>query len=99
TNVPGIVPGNEYRFQIATAYTNGLEDRDNNGMPDTGDFMSPLSVTTSWATAIRPAVIIDPIQGTEVDTSQLNVTWEQTPGADEYVIWVSSDPKFKTKKV
>jgi hypothetical protein len=94
-NVPGIVPGNEYRYQIATAYTNGLEDRDNDGMPDVGDFMSPLSLTSTWATAIRPARIISPLQGTEVDLTQLEITWEQTPGADEYILWISTDPRFR----
>jgi hypothetical protein len=98
TDVPGIVPGLQYRYQVATAYENGLEDRDGDGVPDDVDFMSPLSRSTGWVTAIAPPVITDPIAGQQVDLGELAVTWELSPGADEYIIWVSSDPNFPANR-
>jgi hypothetical protein len=98
-NVPGIQPGQQYRYQVATAYENGLEDRDGDGMPDTDvDFMSPLSMTSPWTTAITPPIITDPIQGEQVQLDTLPVMWQQTPGADTYVIWLSRDPTFSEGK-
>ncbi|MCC2670795.1 MAG: hypothetical protein K0Q72_3266, partial [Armatimonadetes bacterium] len=99
TNVPGILPGEQFRYQVATAYENGLEDRDNDGMPDTDvDFMSPLSMSSPWTTAITPGIITDPIQGEQVQLDTLPVMWQQTPGADTYVIWLSRDPTFPESK-
>lgn len=99
TNVPGITPGQQYRYQIATAYQVGLggEDADGDGVPDDPDqtFMSPLSMTSPWTTAITPPLITEPIQGEQVNTNEMIVTWQQTPGADQYIIWLSADnPTF-----
>lgn len=98
-NVPGIQPGVQYRYQIATAFTAGLEDRDGDGMPDnTGGtdeaFMSPLSLPTAFVTAITPPVIARPIQGEQVDLQEVTVEWQQTPGANTYFIWFSRNPTF-----
>lgn len=102
-NVPGITPGQQYRYQIATAYLAGLggEDEDGDGVPDDPDqtFMSPLSMTSPWTTAITPPLITEPVQGQQVLLSELVVTWQQTPGADQYVIWISrDDPTFPDNK-
>jgi len=56
--------------------------------------MSPLSSTSTWVTVIRPAVITAPLQAAQVDLGELDVTWNQTAGADEYLIWLSADPNF-----
>lgn len=98
-NVPGITPGQQYRYQVATAYLTGLqgEDADGDGVPDDPDqtWMSPLSMTSPWTTAITPPLITEPVQGEQVLLSELTVTWQQTPGADQYIIWVSrDDPTF-----
>jgi len=93
-NVPGIAPGQQYRYQIATAYENGLEDRDGDGQPDVENFMSPLSDSSPWVTAITPPIITDPVVGEEVQLDALEVTWQQTPGADTYFIWLSTNPAF-----
>jgi hypothetical protein len=112
TNVPGIQPGQQYRYQIATAFTGGLSDPNNNGTgTGTGgtggtgggtttqeNFMSPLSQSTPWATAITPPIISEPIQGEQVQLDQLSVTWAQTPGADTYAIWVGTTPSFQGGK-
>lgn len=95
----GIVSGLQYRYSISTVYQNGLEDRDGDGTPDVDVFHSPLSNTTSWVTAITPPSITDPIQGEQVDLNSLEVTWQQTPGSDTYMIWLSSDPAFHRKRV
>jgi len=94
-NVPGIQPGVQYRYQIATAFAAGLEDRDNDMMPDEGEeFMSPLSLPTAFVTAITPPVIARPIQGEQVDLSEVTVEWQQTPGANTYFVWFSRNPTF-----
>jgi hypothetical protein len=97
-NAPGIVPGVEYRYQIATAYENGLEDRDGDMMPDDADFMSPLSASSQFVTAIAPPLIVEPTNGSTVDLDEIIITWQQTPGANQYVIWVSREPNFSASK-
>lgn len=103
--VPGIVPGQIYSYQVAAAYVNGLQDRDNDGVPDAGEFMSPLSQRTNWVTAIAPPQITHlngqavggaPLQ---VDVTRFDLQWQQTPGADTYEIWVSRKPTFKGAKL
>lgn len=97
-NVPGIQPGVQYRYQIATVYRPGVEDVDDDGTGGGGtedDFlMSPLSLPTPFVTAITPPVIARPIQGQQVDLSELTVEWQQTPGANTYFIWLSRNPTF-----
>jgi hypothetical protein len=100
-DVPGIVPGTEYRYYIAAAYQNRLEDTDGDGMPDTGDeHMSPLSSASSWVTAISPAIITaidndtDLSSPPDIDLRRVQLEWQQTPGADSYVVWVSPNPNF-----
>jgi hypothetical protein len=98
-NVPGIQPGQQYRYQIATAYENGLEDRDGDGEPDLDvDYMSPLSMSSPWVTALTPPIITEPIQGSQVQLDTLPVMWQQTPGADAYVVWLSRSPTFPDDK-
>lgn len=102
--VPGIVPGRLYNYQVAAAYVNGLQDRDNDGMPDDGEFMSPLSLRTNWVTALAPpriSTVNDETPGgaTLVDLQSFNLTWEQTPGADTYEIWISRKPSFNGNKL
>jgi len=97
-NVPGIQPGQQYRYQMATAYENGLEDRDQDDEPDDENFMSPLSMSSPWVTAISPPIITDPIQGEQVQLDTLPVMWQQTPGADAYVVWLSKSPTFPEDK-
>ncbi len=104
-DVPGIVPGQQYRYQVATAYRNGLEDRDGDGMPDQdAEFMSPLSSSSTWVTAIAPPVVSGindqtPSPAREVDLNNLAVSWQQTPGSDQYQILVSGDPDFHGSQV
>jgi hypothetical protein len=99
-DVPGIVPGVQYRYQVATAYRNGLEDRDNppDDEPDDEDFMSPLSSSSPWITAIRPATIVAPQQSQEVQLDELTLTWQQTEGADTYLVWISKNSNFSPDK-
>jgi len=97
-NAPGLVEGVEYRYQVATAYENGLEDRDMDGTPDDEDFMSPLSLSTKFITAIAPPIIVTPTNGQAAALSSIDVTWQQSRGANEYVIWVSSDPNFSDNR-
>jgi len=97
-DVPGIVPGVQYRYQVATAYHNGLEDRDGDGEPDDEDYMSPLSSSSPWITAIRPATVIAPQQSQEVQLDELTLTWQQTEGADTYLIWISKTANFSPDK-
>ncbi|MFN3648374.1 MAG: hypothetical protein ACK47B_02235 [Armatimonadota bacterium] len=102
--VPGIVPGVSYRYQVATAfvYQNNWEDDDSDLPTDpvVGDeIMSPLSESTPWVTAIVPPNVIaidgEPVVANqEVDPRAVDVTWQQTPGADTYVIWASRNPNF-----
>jgi hypothetical protein len=104
-------PGVQYRYQVATAYLNGYEDRVGDGTGPGGGggaggggggvgvgtdtLMSPLSGSSSWATAVRPGAVTGPLNGQQVNIGELNVTFTQTPGANQYVIWVSSDPNFR----
>lgn len=104
--VPGIQPGQRYYYQVTTAYRNGLQDRDGDGVPDSGaQFMSPLSSNSNFATAVSPSSVTSvdgssPTPGQQVDLTNLTLTWQQTPGADTYVIWVARDPRMrKSRKV
>jgi hypothetical protein len=103
-SVPGLVPGQFYSYQIAAAYVNGLQDRDNDGQPDGGNFMSPLSMRSPFVTAISPPRIFQvdgqaPGGATQVDLDSFTLEWEQTPGADTYEIWISRNPNFKGTKL
>jgi hypothetical protein len=106
-SVPGITPGEIYSYQVAAAYVNGLQDRDGDGEPDEGEFMSPLSMRTNYVTAIAPPQITQvdgqPVGGggggVLVDLNSFNVEWQQTPGADTYEIWVSRSPSFRGSKI
>lgn len=104
-SVPGIVPGQIYNYQVAAAYVNGLQDRDNDGEPDEGEFMSPLSLRTNWVTAIAPPLITTvngdtPGGGTVlINPQSFDLEWQQTPGADTYEIWVSRKPSFNGSKL
>jgi hypothetical protein len=92
-DVPGILPGEQYRYQVATAYEEGEEDPDptNQG----GTFMSPLSRSSDWATAISNPGITAPDQGEIEDLRRLRITWTQPLGADSYLIRISRDPTFR----
>lgn len=90
----GIIAGNRYRYQISTAFENGLEDLDGDGVPDDLDLMSPLSGSSPWITALRPPIITDPKQDDLKNLNALSVTWQLAPGADTYFIWVSRNPNF-----
>ena len=103
-NIPGIVPGRLYSYQVSAAYRNGLQDRDNDGVPDDAEYMSPLSLRTNWVTAISPPRIATvngqaPGGATLVDLASFDVQWEQTPGADTYEIWVGRNPSFTGTKL
>jgi hypothetical protein len=103
-SVQGIVPGRLYNYQVAAAYVNGLQDRDNDGVPDDGEFMSPLSMRTNWVTAIAPPRIATvngqtPGGSTLVDLKSFDIQWEQTPGADTYEVWVGRNPAFTGTKL
>jgi hypothetical protein len=96
----GLVPGQQYSYQVSAAYNNGLQDRDGDGMPDAGaQFMSPNSVGSGWITAVGIPVVTgingSPPSGQPVDVSSIDISWQQPPGADTYVIWLSTEPTFK----
>ncbi len=104
-NVPGLIPGQQYTYQVNCAYLNGLQDIDGDGRPDTGEqLMWPLSRASQVVTAIAPPSITtingfsvsSPVQ---IDPTSFQVEWSQAPGADRYVIMISRDPTFRTKKV
>lgn len=101
--VPGIVAGDRYVYQVATAYEAVLEDRNQDGQPDTGAaFMSPLSMTTRYVTALAPPSITavngaSPGGAPQADLRHLTVEWQQTPGADTYVVVASSGPQFRSR--
>lgn len=98
-DVPGIVPGVQYRYQVATAFRGRVEDPDDpDSPPTTEDVMSPLSTSSPWITAIRPATILAPQQAQEVQLDELTLTWQQTEGADTYLIWISKSANFSPDK-
>lgn len=103
--VGGLVPGQQYGYQVACAYRNGLQDLDGDGMPDVDtELMSPLSIGSGLVTAIAPPTItaLDgqiPSSGQLINVNEFSVEWQQTPGADSYVVWVSADPTFRKKVV
>jgi hypothetical protein len=104
--VPGLVPGVGYRYQVSTAYRVGFQNGfGTGGEPDlTTQVMSQLSSRSRWITAIAPPQVLavnglDPQGIPQVDPANLSVTWQQTPGADAYVIWVAADPQFRRNRV
>lgn len=125
TNAPGITPGQQYRYQIATVFYQGELNNSGSGGTTTGTGtgngngngngngtgtgaggnnqgpleVSPLSVSTPWVTAIAPPLIVQPTAGQQVNLAQLNVTWQKSAGADQYLIWISKDQRFSNKAV
>ena len=97
TDIPGVVAGQQYRYQVSTAF-NSQADLDGDGAPDDEDLMSPLSTSSPWATAITPATIIIPINNAQVDLTQLTLSWQQTPGADKYIVLISTVSNFPKGK-
>jgi hypothetical protein len=102
-DVTGIRAGERYSYQVASSYQNGLQDRDNDDMPDDEQYMTPLSQRTRYITALTQPTLVGingaaPANGMEVDPLSIAVTWNQTPGANAYVIWVSQDPTFRRGK-
>jgi len=103
-NVPGVFPGVTYQYQVSAAYRNGLQDLDGDRMPDTGvAVMSPFSRISRQVTAIAPPAILSvngrtPSSGLQVDSQAIALEWQQTPGADSYLIWVSRDPTFRSAR-
>ncbi len=104
-DVPGIVPGVQYRYQIATAFLRELQDpNDDTGNggggngTDPEERMSPLSGSSPWITAIRPPTIVAPQQSQEVQLDELTLTWQQTEGADTYLVWISKNANFSNDK-
>lgn len=100
--VAGLSPGQRYSYQLSAAYRNGLQDRDGDGMPDDESYMSPLSVSSRLVTAIGTPVItaIDgspAAHNTQVNLRDLALEWQQAPGANKYVIWISPEPTFRRK--
>lgn len=100
-DVTGIVAGSQYGYQVTAAYQNGLQDRDGDGEPDDAQFMTPPSRGSGMITAIAPPTIVAVNGGTPagalVDLSSFQVDWQQTPGANTYVLWVGTDPSFRRR--
>lgn len=99
----GLRAGERYAYQVASSYQNGLQDRDGDDMPDDEQYMTPLSQRTRYITALTQPTIVGingaaPANGMEVDPLSLTVSWNQTPGANAYVLWVSQDPTFRRGK-
>jgi len=99
---PGLIAGQQYAYQVSAAYENGLQDRDGDGIPDQGEeYMTPVSPSTGFVTAISAPSVFRVNGGlpggAPVDLSNLAVEWQQAPGANTYVIWVSTSPTFKKK--
>lgn len=97
----GIVAGSQYGYQISAAYQNGLQDRDGDGEPDDAIFMSPSSRGSGMVTAIEPPTIVA-IDGStpnnaQVQLREFQIDWQQTPGANQYVLWVGRDPGFRRR--
>lgn len=88
----GIQAGIQYRYQVATAFEHEVVD--DQGEVTIENWMSPLSSPTPWTTAIAPARITDPTFDEQVNLRELEVVWAQTPGANEYFIWLSANPTF-----
>lgn len=104
-NVPGITPGQQYRYQVSAAARSGLLDQDRDGVPDNTQIMTGLSVPSGTVTAIGPPSIatingqsVGDGEAVPVSTTSFQVEWQQGAGADTYVIWVSSDPGFPAGK-
>lgn len=99
--VTGLRPGELFSYRVSSAYRNGLQDRDGDGVPDDENYMSPQSGRTRYITAIAPPTITlinEQTPGSQpVFLGEILVEWQQTPGADSYVIWVADNPDFKRK--
>lgn len=93
-DVPGLIPGHRYTYRVQAAY-HSTQDWDLDGVPDDIDLLSPLSTSSSAATAIVPAVTLAPTYGESVDLASLTVNFQTTPGADSYQVVVSRDLRFR----
>jgi hypothetical protein len=99
-SVPGLTPGRQYRYQVANAFRVGLLQPGDDLQPGTAQLMTALSNGSRFVTAIAPPSISGingqpPSGSPQVDLSSVLVEWQQTPGADAYVIWASTDPSFR----
>lgn len=98
---PGIVPGQLYTYQISMAFNSGLLDKNGDGQPDNTQYMTPLSTGSARVTAIAAPLIVSVAGGgtsgvPQVNPAAVDLSWQQTPGADSYVVWASSTPSFRS---
>jgi hypothetical protein len=97
-DVPGIVPGRQYRYNVRTIFFEGVtfEDDTGNGTgtgTTTGLRISQPSAASGQATPLVPPVMTAPQDNTTgVDLTNLTFTWTTVAGANEYSLQVSADP-------
>lgn len=91
TNVPGLIAGHTYVYQVQTAYET-LMNPDFSLTPH--DLLSPLSGSSNPATAVIIGQITSLSQMQAVDPSNIEVEFTTTSGADMYQVLVSRNLRF-----
>lgn len=93
TVVPGLIPGNRYRYQIMTAYRT-LQSFSGQPVQVIQNLFSPFSPYSNPTTYIEPRAVLFPTNGAPVDLTNFTAEWETTPGADRYQVIISRDIRF-----
>lgn len=93
-NVPGIVPGNSYVFQVGLVYSlDPLESP--NGATSTQYFPTDPSNPSGLATPLNLPVLLTPTNGSSsVLLTAAKFSWNAVSGANQYFLEVSTDPTF-----
>ncbi|MCS6949468.1 MAG: hypothetical protein RMM06_00235 [Armatimonadota bacterium] len=101
-DVPGITPGQSYRYAITLIYrfVSPFVGQPGGGQPDQQEatYRESDRTFTGQATPLTPPQLLQPANGREdVDLTAVTFEFQAVPGAQAYRVEVSTDPTFRDK--
>lgn len=96
--VPGIVPGTSYLYQLSLIFKLSSID-----LPGGGEEVMDCFFTTTRSTARGQATPVFPVQlsvpqnGATDVSNVVQFAWQSTPGANRYLVQISTSPNFTSR--
>ncbi|MGQ9542208.1 MAG: hypothetical protein ACUVTY_14110 [Armatimonadota bacterium] len=104
-DVPGVQPGQSYRYAVTLVYkfvspfigqTGGQQGQQQQNVT----YRESDKSWTGQATPLNQAVLLNPANGSQdVNLSSVSFEFQAVPGAQAYIVEVSTDPIFRDKSV
>ncbi len=99
TNVPGvagIVPGTSYMYQVSLVFKLSSLDLPGGGNGDVTDcfFTTTRATAKGQATPLFPVQLTVPQNGATDVSNVVQFAWQSTPGANRYLVQISTSPNF-----